>query len=129
MIKANELRIGNLILFDGKITHANSRNIAYISNSNRLKNGDSIAFEPIEPTEEYLLKAGFKKCVPPLEKHLRKRITDDLYFNAYPTKKGYCFELCSKYRNNGNYWLMIHELQNMFFILSSGEELVFSTTE
>ena len=125
MLKANELRIGNLILFDGKITHANTRNIAYISNSNRLKNGDSIAFEPIKLTEEWLLKAGFEKLTS-IEKGFKS--------NSYTYGRGFSFIV---HLNNGllstNFWQgnekkFLHQLQNIFFSLT-GEELSFSSTE
>ena len=118
MIKANELRIGNLIHFDGKITHANSRNIAYINNSNRLKNGDSIAFEPIVLDSEWLLKAGYKKQ------------------NGYGYSNYNIYGMILKNDNGFEFHYygiiirldFVHQLQNLFFSFY-GEELVFSSTE
>jgi hypothetical protein len=113
MIKATELRIGNLILFDGKITHANSRNIAYINNSNRLKNRDSIAFEPVKFTEEWLKKAGYKK------QNGYGYSNHNIYGLILKNDTGFEFHY---------YGIIIridfvHELQNLYFALT-GEELI-----
>ena len=113
-MEAKELRIGNRILFDGKITIVNTRMLAYINNANRLKNKiDLISFEPIPLSEEILLKCGFK------ENGNRKR---DFYF------RNYCIEL---FDNSCNFWIgdfndieinYLHQLQNLYWSLT-GEEL------
>ena len=120
-MKANELRIGNLILFDVKITKANTRNIAYISNSNRLKNGDSIAFKPIPLTEEWLIRFGFSKSKLSLYTIL---MGNTIFSISPPFKLGewqcdYVW-LYDEYRFTKIKY--VHQLQNLYFALI-GEEL------
>jgi len=119
-MKAKDLRIGSTILFDGKIAFANTRIIAYINNSERLKNGDSIAFEPIPLTEDWLLKFGFEKVGVNYQKgwlllwtYLK---TGEVHFvlNEPNSNKRHITEL--KY---------VHQLENLYFALE-GSELTFS---
>ena len=108
-------------MFDGEVCWVNTRMIAYISNANRLKNGDAIAFEPIPLTEEWLLKFGFVNG--------GKSDFD---------KKKLSIHLPSFYYTNGrtfyNSWRImdysvksVHQLQNLYFALT-GEELEIQNT-
>jgi hypothetical protein len=113
-MKAKDLRIGSTILFDGKITHASTRTIAYINNSERLKNGDSICFEPIPLTEEWLLRFGF---------------THDIEYDQFH------FDFITITLPDCKVWVAmeydiatvksVHELENLYFALT-GSELTFS---
>lgn len=110
MIKANELRIGNYI-------YDNLKNwVIKMHSANGIVNVESKPHEysPIELSEEWLLKAGFKKigrifyhdsfwaCELSSHNELRFEDLDNLYI---------------KY---------VHQLQNLYFCFC-GEELVFST--
>ena len=122
-MKAEELRIGNCILFDGKIIYVSTRQMAYISNSNRLKNGDSIAFQPIPLTEEILLKCGFEKDDSGVE------ISDQDYCEWYQKEfpiigvlcqspdKSYIFD-----ENTDTIRIVsLNQLQNLYFALTGNE--------
>ena len=58
MIKANELRIGNYILLNGKLKYVNWRTIRDLRCQS---NDEEDVYEPIPITEEILLKNGYKK--------------------------------------------------------------------
>lgn len=110
---AKELRIGNRILFDGKITIVNTRMLAYINNANRLKNKiDLIAFEPIPLTEEILLKCGFKKILNQYKKTTKTKPFIILFLDH----KFQYDDL--RYETNLE---CIHQLQNLYFSLTEEE--------
>jgi len=107
-MKATELRLGNLVLYNNEQTHIiNGYDIADLDI-------DPIedSFTPIPLTEEWLLKFGFKKF-----------ITTDIY----PTYVKRSLQV-----NDGVVYLsgygflsnikQVHQLQNLYFALT-GEEL------
>ena len=121
MIKANELRIGNYVFDNLK------QWIIQMHSANGILNVEQkpSEYNPVEITEEILLKLGFKCEEKTRENIYRLNIfeyatsckTIDLeidYFDNHAT-----FTTDIKY---------VHQLQNLFFFLT-GEELVFSTTE
>ena len=117
MIKANELRIGNYVYFENP--HSDYAKIKISSNDfkNFERNNCFPNFEPIEITEKWLLKAGFKNegvhyCKDFVHNNLKIKIGVEIY--------GY---LNLKYFNHIKY---VHQLQNLYFALT-GSELVFST--
>ena len=116
MIKANELRMGNLILKNGNLHYTNYMTIRYVYG---LSVTDEVKFEPIPLTEEWLFKFGFEKS---------KR------FESGELKPCYAiFSLAVMIRHNSFFidWIggntelnHVHQLQNLYFALT-GEELKF----
>ncbi len=126
-MKTNELRIGNYL--NGKQGHVI---ITEIRTNNSVKIHDNtssfyvgICLIPIEITEEWLLKLGFKK-------------TDNQYMDNYIIKTdvslfnsvGYDEEEKKWYYNNdysdaGCYFVTyikyVHELQNLYFAINKNE--------
>lgn len=117
-MKAQELRIGNLVIEKGKIKPMYS-----ISNHNAK---DYSTIKPIPLTEEWLLRFGFVKEVEYKKKinfsrfHLFQINASNSYndnenefkVNFYQSKQ--CVELCRIKH--------VHQLQNLYFALT-GEEL------
>ena len=114
-MKANELRIGNLLLFENEVQELSS---IHSDNTIRLRKTkednchgcyhvNTIIIKPIPLTEEWLLKFGFEKA----------------------------YETCYQYKDfilNDKFIMMdiditiqlkhVHQLQNLYFALT-GEEL------
>ena len=134
-MKANELRIGNLVfndylkvnkyivgIFDNEIWLSNTDEL----NQNQRSNVESINGIPL--TEQILLKCGFESYKTYL---LRKKINDDFYliFSPKDTRPLYCIlrmynddmDMLQECNNivDCNY---LHQLQNIYFALT-GEEL------
>ena len=105
-MRANELRIGNLIQKNGKIHYTNNLTIRDIFH---LSIDDTDIFEPIPITEDWLLKCGFEKDEYEMFVFNRKVIykKNDNTFHFY----GCDIEIKH-----------IHQLQNLYFALT-GEEL------
>ena len=121
MIKASELRIGNLVNTYGVANAVTKVNELYLT----LSKTPSISFsngnlEPIPLTEEWVLKFGFKKYKGWDDMdfwYLPKDINNYNRFELYETSKGY--ELPS-----GNICEYVHQLQNCFYFHNlNGEEL------
>ena len=134
-MKANELRIGNLVfndylkvnkyivgIFDNEIWLSNTDEL----DQNQRSNVESINGIPL--TEQILLKCGFESYKTYL---LRKKINDDFYliFSPKDTRPLYCIlrmynddmDMLQECNNivDCNY---LHQLQNIYFALT-GEEL------
>jgi len=116
MIKANELRIGNL-LNNGTVVRLaeNYARIAYQYDG--MPKQSCVDYEHLEPIpliEEWLIKCGFK-----FQNILKKAYQRNLYlykgFGIYEVKPKEFFykEIQIKY---------VHQLQNLYFVLT-GEEL------
>jgi len=115
-MEAKELRVGNRILFDGKITIVNTRMLAYINNANRLKNKiDLISFEPILLTEEILLKCNgmFKS---------ENQLSIDRFVLSFQPKYNFWYVLDSISLTYISKIEFLHEWLNLYFFLN-GEEL------
>jgi hypothetical protein len=120
MIKANELRIGNLVKYDNCV-----KVIDVINDSKNIvefEDGDTVYAvfhcQPIPLTEEWLLKFGFVDKNYTLElKAKRKTIVFNWFSKVVSTGKrsGY---YSRKYRHIK----YVHQLQNLYFALT-GEEL------
>ena len=118
-MKANELRIGNYITFD-TVDKPSYFEINLFNYLDRLK--------PIQLTEEWLLKAGFKyKKYHPTTIGSAYVFGSGLYVlnNGFSLvfqtdKKSFYFEFSDRYIK------YVHELQNIYFALT-GVELVFTT--
>lgn len=112
MIDTKELRIGNTIMYNGKVIHINGvvRNtIHYDKNYFDSNIGGYKPFEPIPITEEWLVRFGFEKIDHGFNKYpLYIYPIRDLYYRAvFPI----IFDI--------NY---VHQLQNIYHSLT-GKEL------
>ena len=122
MIKANELRVGNLI-YNIK-NEFEKRQIIVSGITNTMIACKQIVtehkfFEPIPLSEDWILKSGFKKREDgdyDLFKHSEVSIIIDKDLDCWKCD-GICFSV-----TNFQY---VHQLQNLYFALT-GEELVFS---
>lgn len=119
MIKANEVRIGNLFNTKKGASPVNSiwnKHSSYNEDSFQLECGTTshdLNFEPIPLTEEWLVKFGVD-----IREHSKGK---------YWHKKSICFEIGNDciYFDHKNYptkILSVHHLQNVYFVLT-GEEL------
>ena len=121
-MKANELRIGNYITFDS-VDKPSYFEINLFNYLDRLK--------PIQLTEEWLLRAGFKyKKYHPTTigsanvfgsgLYVSQMINNGFSLVFQTDKKSFYFEFSDRYIK------YVHELQNIYFALT-GVELVFTT--
>jgi hypothetical protein len=130
MKTAEELRIGNVLLFENEAQVVSS---IHSDNTIRLKKTkddkchgcyrvDAVTIKPIPITEDWLLKFGFERTFKKLkgcyvDKHGKYMLCDnnengfDIYIFGYDE---------DLYINSVNY---IHQLQNLYFALT-GEELI-----
>lgn len=116
-MKAQELRIGNYVkLFlnhqDYDVIEIKIDDLYYINQKNGI-------YEPIQLTEEWLLKFGFEKLTDS---------KDGFKTTSYTYTKGISFIVYfDGVRLSTNFWIgnekhYVHQLQNLFFALT-GEEL------
>jgi len=100
-MKANELRIGNLV--------TDSIGIVEIGKNGKIDWGD--IYNPIPITEEWLIKLGFKK-----------NITTDLYptfsYDIVNVNDSIVYVLNYGFVNHIKY---VHQLQNLYFALTENE--------
>lgn len=112
MIQANELRIGNLILFYKDVIEINYINKTHIGyGKGNFAPISFNNFEPIPLTEEWLLKFGFE--------------VSEIFKNSY------ILNSVEIYIQDGLYWYdfgndrvevkTIHQLQNLYFALNDEE--------
>jgi hypothetical protein len=108
-MKANELRIGNLVEKHYKLHNETKRfdNIGYLDIANIYMNIGEIGYNPILLTEEWLLKLGFKKFC---KDYAKKGII------LHTRKRGFII------RKSVPQMDYVHQLQNLYFALT-GEEL------
>ena len=124
-MKATELRIGNYHYYTcedslderkkwGEVCQIDSQDLVWLES-----NQDDEDFKPIPLTEEWLLKFGFEKLTDK---------KNGFKSNSYTYTKGILFivhlndKLLSVNFWQGNEKKYVHELQNLFFVLT-GEEL------
>ena len=113
MMKSNEIRVGNFILFSGVETKVIPQDFATQCrgiNSSKMPN-----FEPIKLSKEWLIKFGFNYTTG---------FGESTYY-----KNGISIEVIGLSLQLPDYDIHIeyvHQLQNLYFALC-GEELVFST--
>jgi len=105
-MKATEFRIGNYFTSDLKTDRVTTENIEWVT-------VNAECFEPIPLTEEWLLKFGFVEH--PLDWY---RLKD---FSICLKESGRCTVCCSG--GIFHIYAYIHQLQNLYFCLSGGEEL------
>ena len=124
MIKANELRIGNKLNFLGdvvtfkNITEIREDGIFWIKTFEPKIESKNFHFKPIEITEEWLLKFGFKKRKNRHLFHWENKIAiseyKDEFENFFYPKTGYDI----RFSNEIKY---VHQLQNLYFALTGAE--------
>ncbi len=115
MLKASELRIGNLVMFDKELIDLGWINLKDLSNELPITNA---LYKPIQLTEEWLVKFGFE--------------TNNWTDNGHPiyygwNKSGFLLEgklpnLSLDGSNNELIIKHVHQLQNLYFSLT-GKEL------
>jgi hypothetical protein len=122
-MKASELRIGNLVYYNGVATKVSSTIINMFFHGKFLKG----IISPIELTEEWLLRMGFGKkesstCVRWYIGH--NEITKDWLFDLVWLEKPEAINAPNApfYRNGRFTLYYVHQLQNLYFALT-GEEL------
>ena len=117
MIKTNELRVGNYVLFSGFQTRIKPYDF---STQCRGLNGREMPnIDPIEITEKHITDFGFIS-----RKSDKKFDLDD--FSVKVNKKGSAYFYFDNFCVAG--FGYVHQLQNLYFALC-GKELVFSSTE
>ena len=129
MIKANELRIGNIINYQGvkKIVNSlssESIDVCYLANYGEFKypNTPIEHIKPIPLTEELLLKCGFISRSFKMSDISIKKDTN-LYTLVYDLIKSECYlDLDFTFMTLDNEIKYLHQLQNLYFALT-GEEL------
>lgn len=129
-MKANELRIGNKVkvngLYNGQILTYDrfneEKDVMFFSDGNKFGMGEFLHnIEPIQLTEEILLKCGF-------EKNGIRYSKNDIYLWIDENKIVFAIaELKSK---TGKYLEIesFHQLQNLYFALT-GEELTIDISQ
>ena len=128
MIQANELRIGNYVLINGKFCKTEAITGCMVSVSgyeiNRFKPFEFKHLEPIQLTEEILLKCGFEKKQEWYRHNEMKKYTIesgviDLTKGRYHIRQ-YISKDKSLHLSDLKY---LHQLQNLYFALT-GKELI-----
>ncbi len=128
MINVNELRRGNIIYnlqneYDKRQVVVTGITSIMIACKEIV--ADHKFFEPIELTEEWILKAGFINTLEPTYfEYKNKDFLISMDNGIVDLCVGEYVENASKLKH----LKYIHQLQNLFFSLC-GEELVFSSTE
>ena len=108
-MKANELRIGNWVMYNSKIQVNENKIRECVDHPDR--------FAPIPLTEEWLLKFGFEYSDLNGDSGLWKIPPFQIY--------GKYNQFIYDYRLDVNY---VHQLQNLYFALT-GEELTYQNKE
>jgi len=128
-METNDLRIGNYV--DCNKKRHNEKSIKVESMTFDKINVEFREYNlsdliPIHLTDKVLLNAGFKKR--------EYDICDKWYIGENPVTHDWLFDITwihghpnPFYRNGFHEIKYLHQLQNWFFLLSGGEELVFST--
>lgn len=129
-MKANELRIGNIVHFDMNDPREDNEPeqgyINHVISANDLNNESITRLTPIPLTEEWLLKFGFKYSKEEIACFIKHYYTlNDVQIKIEQWKKDMSFdESYSLYMDYGyiNSVKYVHQLQNIYFALT-GEEL------
>ena len=125
-MKASELRIGNLILKNGKLHYTSYLTIRDIHG---LSVDDTDTFEPIPINEEWLLKFGFE-CIANGGDQKRfglKNRNKNYFYGVEFDHEEICLNKqslfgCETIIHNEIFMQYVHQLQNLYFALT-GEEL------
>ncbi len=120
-MKANELRISNLVSTEGEILTVKSVSKTVASFEGKdywilLKD-----CEPIQLTEDWLIRFGFEKLLPNIEDEIKDELRTVIIFRKIPltynTSNGWWMN-SSKIKIQLDY---VHQLQNLYFALTGTE--------
>lgn len=127
MIKKNDLRLNNLIKWNGlvqKITAIAFGNCLLDKHPTADYPVELIEIEPIPLNEKILLNCGFKQRKSCFGYWIYEIMFHQTVFSVEEVDSGLCyFYIEYTYVTQTRY---VHELQNLYFSIT-GEELVFST--
>jgi len=122
-MKAEELRIGNLVMSHGTIdTIVGVDDTTYgsaIVSLEKYGNGET-EIEPIPLTEEWLLNFGFDNDEISYHKRVELLVGDIVSMFLFKTYKGYGLSI-STLDNQIGYFEYVHQLQNLYFALTGIE--------
>ena len=124
--KANELRIGNLLKRNGIVVTIDGRSIFDIWDDDGIV---KLGYEPIEITEDWLIKFGFKKTYAdkcyalPFNRHSLHRLIITL------ADIGNILTIGDNYASNGENLFVftkdvvqyVHQVQNVYYSLTNEE--------
>jgi hypothetical protein len=116
-VLAKDLRLGNLILKNGKIYEITTLFFVDLHDGTIRENyNNNYVIEPIPITEEWILKFGFKRIEGNCERnytngvfHVFINSLNEVNFNFFPN-----FEWYKKIK-------YVHQLQNLYFALTGSE--------
>lgn len=117
MIKSNDLRLGNLILWNGEIRDIGKGSIVFLDSYNEE---DFEEFSGIPLTTEILQECGFVKNENGI--FVNNQVWIDAGFKFTPV---YCEGSFKRFIGKGI--IHLHELQNLYYALT-GEELNYNPT-
>ena len=121
-LKCTDLRIGNYLKYNNKIVRVfelHPRYIGFDNEENFVVGDNPEYFDPIELTEEVLLKIGFKK--DPIITQYNKEI-DDFLISYIDGVNGCLLSIQGKKSQFYKYDIKyLHELQNAYFLLTNQE--------
>jgi hypothetical protein len=129
-MKANELRIGNLLRdkvtkTELKVIELTEVNIiTYVIDRSKFPLQDGWGIEPIPLTEEWLLKFGFEKLS---NGWLRLHICNDWSYLYWDRLAGLELSV-NKQGIHFSHIKHVHQLQNLYFALT-GEELIYESND
>ena len=123
-MKANELRIGNLVYVSDNLTNLIFQEITPINIHNLMhltgwdKSPVDIEFEPIPLTEEWLLKFGFENGFKQYElQNFGLKVIKDTHSET----QFICFQGFINTFNEITNIQYVHQLQNLYFALNNEE--------
>lgn len=120
-LKAEELRIGNWVLFAGKPKQMTGNDIAFLwmdQNSDKL--ASAIHEEPIPLSKDWLERFDWGEIInKPIDKTYRKVApNENEYYVTFEAKKGWTFWIGSVILTRIEF---VHDLQNVWHSLTSTE--------
>ena len=119
-MKANELRIGNLVNCQGKICKVKA--LFFLDMSTNYGTYGYSFTEPIPLSEEILLKCGFVKATDKYRGYLSPSFRNGQAIRVKTTNSGnFIYQL--NHEGYPLYLESLHQLQNLFHSLSGGQEL------
>lgn len=121
VLKENDCRYGNYIIFGGSITQLNEKEMCHFFRFPET-------YKPIPLTEEWLLKFRFKEIVFTQDRNrewlkmFEIEETDELFSLCFYPEKNICYlNFDVGYGNNVLNIEFVHKLQNLYFALTGSE--------
>ena len=114
VLKQNDCRYGNYIIYGGSITQLNEKEMCHFFRFPET-------YKPIPLTEEWLLKFGFKKDIIVDLYRLHNQFGSIIYYPSTSVEKAKInFMLTGACFMNNNI-TNVHHLQNLYFALTGSE--------